>query len=181
MQKGFCVIFTANEKSDRYRSTYEMPADFKNRFEANTARVSYPDLDILPGQVPTTLLRLATATVVDQYGNLPADNPALDQVTILKFVDACHRLQRKFCIPLQNLQATERQGLGVNITRNTGDGRTALRMETISPRMMVAILDDLVKGGRSGVTLKSVLNRYIEGVTEEADRRIIKNELGALL
>lgn len=102
VQKGFCVIFTANEKSARYSSTYELPADFKNRFAANVGRVSYPDLDVLPGQPPQTLLRLAEATIVNQYGEVPEDNPALDKRTILNFVKSCHRLQRMFCIPLEN-------------------------------------------------------------------------------
>ena len=181
VQKGFCVIFTANEKSARYSSTYELPADFKNRFAANVGRVSYPDLDVLPGQPPQTLLRLAEATIVNQYGEVPEDNPALDKRTILNFVKACHRLQRMFCIPLENLQDTEKAGLDASIVRNAGGGRTALRMETISPRMMTGILDDLVQGGRSGTQLKDVLERYIEGITEPSDRQVIKTQLNDLL
>lgn len=179
VKQGFCIITTANEKSARYKSTHEMSADFKARFGANVGRVSYPDLAVLPGQVPQTLLRLAQATVVDRYGKLPNDNPALDPATILRFVGSCHRLQRMFAIPLEDLNATEKQGLEPGVMRNAGNGQTALNMETISPRLMNAILDDLVQGGRSGVTLQAVLNRFVEGVSDLSDRTLIRATLQA--
>lgn len=179
VQPGFCIIMTANEKSARYKSTHDMSADFKNRFAANVGRVSYPDVDVLPGQAPQTLLRLAQAVVIDRYGNMPTDNPALDAATVIKFVSSCHRLQRMFTIPLEDLNASEKAGLDATVVRQSGSGDTALKMETISPRMMVAILDDLVAGGRSGLTLPDVLNRYVEGITDVRDREIIRQTLAA--
>lgn len=177
VQKGFCVIMTANEKSTRYKGVNEMSSDFKNRFGANVARVSYPDIDILPGQVPKTLMRLAVAVLVDQYGNIPTDNKNIDAGQISKFVGACHRLQRLFAVPITDLP----QGEVVDpaITRNAASGQTALKMETISPRLMTSILEDLRVGGRNGVTLKSILNRYVEGVTDISDRNLIESTLSS--
>lgn len=168
---------TANEKSTRYKSVHEMSADFKSRFGTNVMRITYPDLDVLPGQVPGTLMRLASAVVIDKYGNIPVDNPATDRLMLAKFVKSCHRLQRLFSIPLEDLDAGERSTLPVDISRNAGTGKTALKSETIPPRMMTAILKDLVDGGRSGVTLKAILGRYVEGVTDANDRAVIKTIL----
>jgi len=175
VQKGFCVIMTANEKSTRYKGVNEMSSDFKNRFGANVARVNYPDIDILPGQVPKTLMRLATAVLVDQYGNIPSDNKNIDAVQISKFVGACHKLQRLFTVPITNL--TEGEVVDPGVRRNAASGQTALKMETISPRLMTSILEDLRVGGRNGVTLKSILNRYLEGVTDVSDRSLIEATL----
>lgn len=175
VQKGFCVIMTANEKSTRYKGVNEMSSDFKNRFGANVARVNYPDIDILPGQVPKTLIRLATAVLVDQYGNIPSDNKNIDAVEISKFVGACHKLQRLFTVPITNL--TEGEVVDPGVRRNAASGQTALKMETISPRLMTSILEDLRVGGRNGVTLKSILNRYVEGVTDVSDRNLIEATL----
>jgi MoxR-like ATPase len=174
VQPGFCLIMTANEKSGRYKSVNEMSADFKNRFGANIARIGYPDADILPGNVPPTLMRLAQANIMDRYGQMPKDNPALDVTEVSEFVAACHRLQRLFTIPLENLNEAERDTLDTSMRRNTGSGQTALKSETISPRMMSEILTDLVAGGRSGVRLDTILDRYVQGVTDASDRAIIK-------
>lgn len=176
VQKGFCVIMTANEKSTRYKGVNEMSSDFKNRFGANVARISYPDIDTLPGQVPKTLLRLAQAVLVDQYGNIPTDNVNIKADQISKFVGACHRLQRLFSVPLADLANNE--VVDPALTRNAASGQTALKMETISPRLMTSILEDLRVGGRNGVTLKSILTRYVEGVTDVSDRKLIELTLG---
>ena len=172
VQKGFCVIMTANEKSTRYKGVNEMSSDFKNRFGANVARISYPDIDILPGQAPKTLLRLAQAVLVDQYGNIPTDNENINANQISKFVGACHRLQRLFTVPITNLANNE--VVDPAVTRNAASGQTALKMETISPRLMTSILEDLRVGGRNGITLKSILTRYVEGVTDVSDRKLIE-------
>ena len=177
VQKGFCVIMTANEKSTRYKGVNELSSDFKNRFGANVARVTYPDQDVLPGQVPTTLIRLAYASLVDHYGNLPQDNPAVNETEILKFVRACHHLQLMFC------KSTAELPVGFvadpEATTRGASGQTVLKMETISPRLMTGILEDIRLGGRSGVTLQKILNRYVNGITEASDRKHITRVLSA--
>ena len=64
-------------------------------------------------------------------------------------------------------------------TSRGASGQTVLKMETISPRLMTGILEDIRLGGRSGVTLQKILNRYVNGITEASDRKHITRVLSA--
>jgi len=174
VQPGFCIIMTANEKSARYTSVHALSADFKSRLATTTARVEYPDINTLPGQVPTDLVRLAQATLVDQYGTIPTDNPAIDEKTILKFVGACHRLQRMFTLPKELLSSRETMKLPNSFNDLRRSNKTFLEEETISPRTMTTILGALVRGGHDGVRLPDVLERFVSGVTNQGDRELIQ-------
>lgn len=175
VKPGFCIIFTINEKSSRYSNVHDFSADLKSRFGSNVARIEYPDLYLLPGgQKPNGLMRLAIANIVNRYGEIP---DAIDPQEVERFVQACHRLQRMFCIPASELDDAEKSGIGAEFTREAS--RTPLKQESIQPRLMSSLLQKLVNSLNSShpETLGSILKDYVSGITNQADRQLIMQTL----
>jgi hypothetical protein len=169
--EGFCIIATANEKSRRYKGVQELSVEARNRFAATTERVKYPDSDVLPGEVPPEMYRVALAFLTDSHGNIPFEQYGLDIEEFVSLLKAAHITQRLFSEPATSTVARFVDDSAIR------DGKTGLETEVISPRMVIAMLELLVKSGGQ-VALKDILRSYVDGIKENtSDRQVIEKVL----
>ncbi len=169
VQPGFCIIATANEKSMRYKGVDVMSAEFKNRFGVNVRRVEYPDSSVVFGQVPADNLALAEAALADHsIGEFAVDLP---KGQLEAFVKAAHASQKLFSgnygdgRPAANLRTYVEQD-------RIADNKPGLEDTVISPRMMVAILEQVCDGmGR--IDLTEILRDWVKGIEKPNDRAVM--------
>ncbi len=161
---GFAIIATANEQTPhRYRGLDRLSAELINRFGANTYRVHYPDAGLAYTDSPTENTLLATAAVVDRYGELPRELSS-DEVV---------RVARAAFISQQIFAGSHGEGFGDFVsTEREIDGRPGLEESVLAPRTMVAILDK-VAGSAGAITLDRALARFVEGIMHREDRHVL--------
>ena len=179
VKQGFCVIATANEKSHRYKGVNDLSVELLNRFTANTARVSYPDMDVQEGETPPNLLSLALVAVTDEKGDqklpkittpdgLSALPPEQSLEMFLSFVRVCHITQKLFTQPSDSAEfasilTTEQQST---------KGKTALKENVLAPRTMVKLIEKAVKSG-GDLSLNAVVNEYLKEIKDPGDKALI--------
>ena len=173
VQQGFCVIATANEKSARYKGVDVMSAEFKNRFGVNVRRVSYPDSDIVFGQLPTDNIALAEAALADDIGELTVDLPG-EQLEA--FVKVAHASQKIFTGNYGEGRAAQ-DIRGFIPQDRLADNKPGLDDTVLSPRMMVAILEQ-VRDGTGRVDLTDILSNWVKGIEKPNDRAVMTQLLG---
>lgn len=158
--EGFCIICTANDKSDRYKGIEELSTEFKNRYGPRVERISYPDSEKNKTEFPTELYRIALAALADKYGNVDLAQLGTSLTELVKFVRLAHASQKLF-----SERATTGDSEFVS-DRQISDGKTGLDKEVISPRVMVEFLKTLASsGGRR--TLPELLQTYLESIKPE--------------
>jgi MoxR-like ATPase len=163
IKPGFCIIATANEKSKRYKGIEDLSVEFQNRFGANVVRVYYPDHDVPDDRVPKDNLRLAYAVLRDRAGNI---DPGIDDKELRDFVHAAHITQKVF-----SQVATSEHSAWVD-TDAIRDRRPGLEETVIAPRTMADILNK-VKDSHGDIGFNQVLQRFVDGIKNPKDRRVI--------
>lgn len=154
IKSGFCIIATANEKSDRYKGVNDLSVEFQNRFGANVVRVGYPDANVPDGQPPKDNLRLALAFLSDRSGEI---DPSIDMQQVGSFVRAAHVTQKLFTksdIPDYVDSDTVRDGL---------------KEAVIAPRTMIDILSKI----KEGHDFNEILSNFAAGFKNASDRKAI--------
>lgn len=160
---GFCVIATANEQSKRYRGLEPLSAEFLNRFGPNTFRVRYPDAGRSYTDQPVENLLLASASVAEADGSLPHGLSA----------DDLSRVARAAFISQQVFSGRHGEGFDAFITSERRiDGRPGLEEHVLAPRTLVALLRK-VTGSNGAVSLRAALDRFLDGVGQHEDRRVL--------
>ena len=163
VKPGFCIIATANEKSKRYRAVEDLSVEFQNRFGANIYRVRYPDCANGYELPPIENDRLAVATVVDRRGTFPS---TIDPNDFDNFVKAAFVSQQVF-------SGNFGEGFkGYVNTDRIADNQPGLEETVIAPRTMVDILRK-VSGSHGEVSLKVACRRFVDGVKNENDRKLL--------
>ena len=169
VKSGFCIIATANEKSARYKGVDVMSAELKNRFGANVRRVKYPDNEVTFGELPPDNMALSEAALADKRGEILIDLPPGQ---LEAFAKACHASQKIFTGNYDNSQ-----GLKSYVSQDRlVDNKPGLDDTVLSPRMMVAILEQ-VRDGMGRVKLTDVLGDWVEGIEKPIDREVMKKLL----
>lgn len=170
VQKGFCIIMTANENSHRYKGVHQMSSEMENRLYVNKEVIPYPDSDILIGEIPATNLRLAIASIVDQHGNIPFDRLGITEEQFIGLVKCAHKSQQLFSKPPDVIG---------NIAANYIDDRAvrsdkpALEEFVLSPRSLVELLTQIKDGGGQ-YKLTDWLETTLRAITNDSDRHIMK-------
>lgn len=168
VQPGFCIMATANEKSARYKGVDVMSAEFKNRFGVNVHRIEYPDSDVVFGQAPLDNMALAEAALSDDIGEFAVDLP---EGQLQAFVKAAHASQRIFSGNYGDGNSARELRAYVSGDR-LADGKPGLDDTVLSPRMMVAVLEQ-VRDGRGAVQLVDVLKDWVKGIEKPNDRAVM--------
>lgn len=167
VRPGFSIIATANEKSKRYKGVDDLSVEFQNRFGANIYRVRYPDAHASYTDPAIENDRLATAAVVNEAGEFPAD---IDVGDFDNFVRAAFVSQQVFSgnhgEGFGNYASTERQL----------DNKPGLEETVIAPRTMVDILRK-VAGSHGEISLKAACTRFLDGVKNADDKQVLKRIL----
>jgi predicted component of type VI protein secretion system len=166
IKQGFSIIATMNEKSDRYKGVEDLSAEFSNRF-TNTAKINYPDQDVVVGDVvPPELLELALLECTDMNsGKIEFSNLTSDQLIAL--VQVAHYTQAMYTQPASSADFRNYTG-----SEQLVDGQTALKKTVISPRAMVAMISKIQKG-QGHYEISDVLSDFLESISEPSDRAII--------
>lgn len=160
---GFCVIATANEQSKRYRGLEPLSAEFVNRFGPNTFRVRYPDAGRSYAELPAENLLLAAASVAEADGTLPHGLDA----------DDLERVARAAFISQQVFSGRHGEGFDAFLTSERRiDGRPGLEEHVLAPRTLVALLRK-VTGSHGAVSLRAAIDRFLDGVGNDDDRRVL--------
>jgi len=170
--EGFCVIATANEKSQRYKGVDDLSVEFKNRFAGNVERINYPDGDVELGSLPPELTRLAIASMTNSSGEITFYEGEGSTITSQQFKDfiiICHISQQMFSKPA----ASQKFINYVDSDRVAESGKTALEKEVLAPRTMIAILNK-VRDSNGTVTLTETLRSFVEGVKNLQDREVLR-------
>jgi hypothetical protein len=161
--QGFCVIATANEQSKRYRGLEPLSAEFLNRFGPNTFRVRYPDAGRGYADQPVENLLLAAASVADKEGSLPHGLSATD----------LERIARAAFLSQQVFSGQHGEGFDSFLTSERRiDGRPGLEEHVLAPRTLVDLLRK-VTGSNGAISLQAALDRFLDGVGNEDDRRVL--------
>jgi MoxR-like ATPase len=163
IRPGFCVMATANEKSQRYKGVADLSVELQNRFAAQIYRVRYPDHDVPFGDIPQENGLLAMAAVVDKKGIIP-DDLNLDQLH--NFVRASHVSQQVFS---GNFGEGFRDYLS---NERTTDKKPGLDETVLAPRTMVGILK-AVAGSNGELTLNQSLTRFVDGIKSTNDKQVM--------
>lgn len=160
---GFCVIATANEQSKRYRGLEPLSAEFLNRFGPNTFRVRYPDAGRSYADAPVENLLLASASVAEADGSLPHGIS----------VEDLDRVARAAFISQQVFSGRHGEGFDTFLSSERRlDGRPGLEEHVLAPRTLVALLRK-VTGSHGAVSLRAALERFLDGVAHDDDRRVL--------
>lgn len=163
IKPGFCIIATANEKSKRYKGVDDLSVEFQNRFGANVYRVRYPDANAAYTDPAIENDRLATAAVVDKRGDFPVD---INPNDFDNFVRACFMSQQIFSgnhgEGFKNFLTTEQQL----------DNKPGLEETVLAPRTMIDILKK-VSGSHGEVSLKQACTRFVDGIKNEQDKKVL--------
>jgi MoxR-like ATPase len=178
VKQGFCVIATANEKSHRYKGVDDLSVELLNRFTCNIARVSYPDMDVLVGETPPSLLSLALVAVTDKKGDqkLPKFTtpdglnvlpPEESLEMFIKFVRVCHFTQKLFTQPSDSAEFAS-----ILTTEQQLQGKTALKENVLAPRTMVKLIQKAVDSGGQ-LSLNAVVDDYLKGIKDPGDKALI--------
>ena len=178
VKQGFCVIATANEKSHRYKGVDDLSVELLNRFTCNIARVSYPDMDVLEGETPPSLLSLALVAVTDKKGDqklpkfttpdgLSVLPPKESLEMFLKFVRVCHFTQKLFTQPSDSAEFAS-----ILTTEQQLQGKTALKENVLAPRTMVKLIQKAVDSGGQ-LSLNAVVDDYLKGIKDPGDKALI--------
>jgi len=170
IREGFCIIATANDKSDRYKGVEKSSAEMENRFFASQERVHYPDHDVELGQMPPELLRLAVAGLADAKGDIPLEQYGLTQEKLINLLKAAHITQRLF-----SEKASTAMSLYVTDSQIKGS-KTGLEERVISPRAMMAIFAKLRTSG-GAATLESILASAIDAIPQSSPDRAVMEKI----
>lgn len=168
VKDGFCVMATANEKSERYTGVNALSAEFKNRFTENTYRIGYPDADVVIGQEPLDNYKLAYASVSDKTGEILFT----EGTDVLEaFAKAAHMTQRLFSGHInEGLSQSELDVVGTDRLRDSN--ASGLDENVLAPRTMVAILEKAVDS-QGGLTLAQVLSDWVDSIKNQHDKKVI--------
>jgi len=172
VQPGFCIIATANYKSARYKGVDVMSTEFKNRFGVNVRYVNYPDNDVVFGQEPTNNMALAEAALADEIGEFAIDLP---DGQLEAFVKASHASQKIFTGNYGDGNAA-RELRGFVSQDRLADNKPGLEDTVLSPRMMVAILEQ-VRDGMGRIKLTDILKDWVKGIEKPNDRAVMTSLL----
>lgn len=168
VKSGFCVILTANEKSKRYKGVDDFSVDFQNRVSANIYRIHYPDHNNAYTDDPIENERLAFARICTERGEFP-DN--IDP-------DDFDNLVRAAFVSQQIFDGTHGEGYNDYIPRDKQvDGKPGLEETIIASRT----LDDILKkvaGSYGEVSIKRACQRFLDGIKNESDRKVMHLLLG---
>lgn len=158
---GFVILATANEQSsNRYRGIFALSAELVNRFGANTFRVHYPDADLDFRATPSENLLLATASLANSNGELPA-NVTSDELL---------RATRFAFISQQIFAGRYGEGFDEFIgTDNRVDGRPGLAEYVLAPRTLATLLRN-VRASEGSLSIPRALKRFVDGVMHPEDR-----------
>lgn len=168
VQPGFCIIATANEKSSRYKGVDVMSAEFKNRFGVNVRRVDYPDSDVMFGELPADNMALAEAALADDIGEFAVTLP---EGQLEAFVKAAHASQKIFSGKYGDGDSAAKLKSFV-LSDRLADNKPGLDDTVLSPRLMVAILEQ-VKDGMGRTKLTDVLADWVKGIEKPGDRAVM--------
>ena len=182
IKPGFCVIYTGNEKSQRYKGVHDLSADLLDRFTGSTVRMPYPDMDVQVGELPPNLLSLALAAVTNEHGvqELPEIttpegevlSPEKSLKQFLNFVKVCHITQILFTQPSNSPLFNNSELLkNYSTTDQKREGKTALKLSVLSPRSMVELIK---KTQRDPLSLNEVIDGYLVGIKDPDDKELIK-------
>lgn len=170
VQEGFCVIATANEKSARYKGVDVLSAELKNRFGMNVHRISYPDSDVVVGELPPDGLALAEAALADELGEIAVPLPEGQLAALVK---AAHATQKLFTGTYAQ-EPTDGVLRGYVPMESVVDGAhtPALDDSVLSPRTVVALLEQ-VRSGMGRVKLTELLRDWVSGLEKRGDRDVL--------
>ncbi|MDP4001093.1 MAG: AAA family ATPase [bacterium] len=176
IKEGFCVIATANMKSDvsptRYqRNVIDTATHQRFRNGAGEVRVRYPDYDQPEGEFPAENMRLVTAALTDVYGNvaLPAGMTVPEVVNLVK---VAHATQRMFSMP-----ATV-AGASFVDSQTVTQGRAALEQAVLAPREVLGILSQ-VRDTNGRLSFTSALTQFVSEQELPSDRVVLAKLLAS--
>ncbi len=191
VKPGFCIVITANLRSDRY-DREKLDLSTIDRFEPNGAgifEIHYPDSDIEPGsQAPEQNLQLAIAALTDDRGDvrippgmiepgMTNGDPNIEGTKrLINFVNAAHMIQRLFSDPTAIVGHEHFVSDSAHLTRSRQQGKPVLEQAVLSPRGMLGILRNLTISGDS-TTLSQELARWVAMQPAEMDRKIVSTVL----
>lgn len=171
---GFCIIMTANEKSARYRGVGDISTELENRMAVYKENISYPDSDVLIGETPPDLLRLAMAASVDRWGNIALERMGIDAAQFVSLVRTAHKTQRMFSESAQALNS--RSGLLATYASDAqlrDGGKPVLQNFVIAPRTLVEIISELSNSGGQ-LRLEDLLTSMLNGIKDDNDRAVVR-------
>lgn len=170
VKDGFCVIATANMKSDVMPSRYtrnQIDTATQQRFRdgAGEVRVHYPDYDVGDVGKPIENLHLILASLTNTKGELVC--PAGTSIeTLYRLAQVAHKSQRMFSMP-----AVVAGGDYVD-SQTIVSGKPALERAVIAPREILAILQQ-VNGTLGLLSLTQALASFVSEQEIVSDRVVL--------
>ncbi len=170
VQNGFCVIATANMKSEVLDSRYlrnQIDTATQQRFRdgAGEVRVHYPDHEVGDIGAPVENLHLILASLTNAKGELICP-PDTSLQTLLRLAKVAHKSQRMFSLP-----AAVAGGNYVD-SQTAVSGKPSLEKAVIAPREILAILQQ-VNGTLGRLSLTDALATFVSEQEVVIDRVVL--------